>query len=381
MSIPSYWKEFIYDVEDNVYTNSDLLLFETDLINTEVLKDIEVVDKIDNVEGNSKDFIFCFDHFFGLSNQGKEELLRSSLGILRENGTLTLHTKGNMVNNTTLLSSIRRIGFSDTTYTEYHTQDDTDLVLRTRKAKRDIVFIITHHSGTEFYTQLLRRCIESILKYVEGCRIIVSKTSSSVIPGDMVYENVTYENVGKDGTAVYGAIEKLLGKGYPDNTNFVIFQDSMYMVKSLPESIWDKNIFTFWNFTPDRDHTDIIQCYFNRIEPKITEFYKSNNWNGVFGPAFGGIISTLKKMWDILSNILSWYDEFPVRENIMASERIMGVTSSYLGYSVSTTEGSILDYTRGRTYYFHRSMSMEEADGKMRNDQTGHVRKVWVGRN
>lgn len=196
--------------------------------------------------------------------------------------------------------------------------------------------IIPHHSSCELHTELLKKCVQSIRNIYKKIRIIICKTSTTIIPDTMINEfNLEVINTPQDGSTVVGAIYNIV----KDKTilNYIIVFDSMHLLNALPNDILSKNLYYIWYFQGAReDHHERISHFlnisnFNEEEKKqIYNMYNSySDWVGCFGPLFGGKREGLELVFNKL-NLERTIHEFNIPRDIMCFERFLPCIFSFL---------------------------------------------------
>jgi len=206
-----------------------------------------------------------------------------------------------------------------------------------------LIFLIVHHSTSDLHTYVLKKCINSINEFHSGNRIIICKTSTSVIPNDIyAFNNVRVINTPLDGSHIYGAIHLLVNSNeIKDNDNYVLMHDSMILIKRLPDTVLDKRFYYLWHFATYYHH--MIEHTIPVIEsnPKLTTDEKreiinlyhtgmGTKWIASFGPAFGGNITALKILHDKLNITTDELPRYACREHIMGAERYLAVMATWL---------------------------------------------------
>jgi len=78
---------------------------------------------------------------------------------------------------------------------------------------------------------------------------------------------------------------------------------------------------------------NIAQCDLDKLHHAFRSSI-DKEWNGVFGPAFGGTIDTLKIAWEILNINDASIKPYIGREGLMASERIIAIVFMYMGFNI-----------------------------------------------
>jgi len=156
------------------------------------------------------------------------------------------------------------------------------------------------------------------------------------------YPTVKVYDTFVDGSHIIGAIELLIRNC--DTTRFLILHDSMFLLKALPSSILDRIFYSLWHFNEQSRY-----FYSNEIEPfvksfripenerlRLTNMFRQNptkEWNGIFGPAFGGTIEMLRIMWLILNITEKNVSSYLGRHGLMASERVLAIICMYMGFN------------------------------------------------
>jgi hypothetical protein len=205
-----------------------------------------------------------------------------------------------------------------------------------------ITFCVPYYGKEPAHTELLSTSIRQINKYYPNNRILICKTSDSYVP-DLSGYRVEIHNTFVDGSHIIGAIELLVRKC--ETKNFIICHDSMFLLKPLPTNILHRPFYSLWHFNEKSRY-----MYTAKIEPyvkalnippndinKIHHAFRSSidkEWNGVFGPAFGGTIDTLKIAWEILNINNESIKPYIGREGLMASERIIAIIFMYMGFNM-----------------------------------------------
>jgi hypothetical protein len=255
----------------------------------------------------------------------------------------------------------------------------------------NFVFLIIHHSNNEKHLFILDRCVKSIREIYNNSRIIICKTSVSVVSDEFIEKyNVEINNTLYDGLHVYGGINLIVN----DSTinNYILIHDSMILLKELPNEILGKNFYSLWDFSIAMDLTEeTLKDYLldtNLDENKknnILSTYKNNFphfWRGIFGPAFGGNRETLTYLWKTLNINENNYHKYLGRNNIMNAERYIALMAYELkllnnfsyGYSLN---GSIFDQPHGWNNDSINYLTLEEIK-KLNCDK--YLFKTWMSR-
>lgn len=197
-----------------------------------------------------------------------------------------------------------------------------------------ITFCIPYYGKELVHTELLTRSIESIRLYYPTNPILVCKTSDSHLPEDL--SGVEVYSTFVDGSHIYGAIELLTR--VCKTKHFLICHDSMFLMKPLPDSVLHKPLYPLWHFNEYNCyfHDTYIQSLTNAIlidnkDIFLQKFTESKEWNGIFGPAFGGTLETLKILWKILNIQKETIGPYLGRTGLMGAERLIAIVCIYMG--------------------------------------------------
>jgi hypothetical protein len=243
----------------------------------------------------------------------------------------------------------------------------------------DITFCIPFYGKEPAHTDLLKTSIQQIKTYHPANKILICKTSDSYMPdisGVDIYDTFV------DGSHIIGAIELLIRKC--DTKHFLIIHDSMFLLKPLPVAVLDKPLYSLWHF-----HEQARYFYSNEISPMIralrlpaeelanldTMFTsaREKEWNGVFGPAFGGSIETLQTAWSILNVDATSVKSYLGRPGLMASERVIAIIFIYMGFN---TGQSLNGNIYGHPNVFEGSTIPDFANIEYKS----YVYKIWKKR-
>jgi len=245
----------------------------------------------------------------------------------------------------------------------------------------NLEFVIPHHSTTSQHTSLLIRCLKSIRDIYKTNKIIVCKTSTSVIEDAIKQEfNIEIENTIYDGSHVYGAICSIISNKIK---NFILLHDSMVLLKELPSSILDLNIFYLWHFEGcPEDHSNRIRSHLNaaNIDTKLVNtlvatFESYSGWKGCFGPAFGGNYESLYKIYEFLK-LNDTIKDYVGRTELMCAERFISVISEFMGLvSINSLNGSI--FNQPLAFVDSKNLDIEYIK---KLNYNGYFFKSWVGR-
>ena len=219
-----------------------------------------------------------------------------------------------------------------------------------------ITFCIPFYGKEEKHTLILKTCVERIRLFYPNNPILICKTSDSLFPDLSMYGAIDIHNTFVDGSHVIGAIELILRKCTTEK--FLICHDSMFLLKELPSRILYRELYSLWHF---KEHLQYIYqqdvrvkfCIGNtKIKHEDLEVILemgSSELNrvctGLFGPAFGGSVHTLKKVWEILNISEETIQPYLGRPGLMASERVFAVIFKYMGVDTSLSlNGNIFEH-------------------------------------
>ena len=245
----------------------------------------------------------------------------------------------------------------------------------------NLVFVIAHHSTTPHHTHLLIRCLKSIRDIYKENKILVCKTSTSVIEDNITQEfNIIIENTMYNGSHIYGAICCIISNKFE---KFILLHDSMMLLKELPLSILHLNIFYLWHFDGCReDHSNRIRSHLNaaNVSAELTntlvaKFENYSGWKGCFGPAFGGNYESLYKIYDFLK-LNTTIKDYAGRMELMCAERFISVVANFMNLvSIHSLNGSI--FNQPLAFTDSKNVDIEYIK-KLNYD--GYFFKFWVGR-
>jgi hypothetical protein len=63
----------------------------------------------------------------------------------------------------------------------------------------------------------------------------------------------------------------------------------------------------------------------------LQRFNEPKEWNGIFGPAFGGTLENLKILWEILNIKSDTIGQYLGRKGLMGAERLIAIAFMYMG--------------------------------------------------
>jgi hypothetical protein len=192
-----------------------------------------------------------------------------------------------------------------------------------------LVFVVLHHSTDYFHIVLLENCLKSIRTLYPTNRILIVKTSESILPDTFQKEyTVEIQNTPQDGSTVMGGIYRIVQDKSIEN--YMLIHDSMYIIKPLPETILDKSLYFMWHFHGLREnHKARIQEFlsfskFTECEKeKILDMYETDpTWISCFGGSVGGSRHSLEILASKL-NIVDNIHRFTKTPDIMCFERYL----------------------------------------------------------
>jgi len=209
-----------------------------------------------------------------------------------------------------------------------------------------ITFCIPFYGKEEKHTLILKTSVERIRLFYPNNPILICKTSDSIFPDLSMYSAIDVHNTFVDGSHVIGAIELLLRKCTTEN--FLICHDSMFLLKELPSRVVYKELYALWHFKEQFQyfyHQDLrvkscmaaTKISYGELEVILEMGSSELNrlCTGLFGPAFGGSIPTLKKVWDLLNISEETIQPYLGRQGLMASERVFSIIFKYMGFDTS----------------------------------------------
>lgn len=163
--------------------------------------------------------------------------------------------------------------------------------------------------------------------------------STTAISDDIVREyNITVHNTPLVNSHIYGAM-MLLSNIEDNNTSYCLLHDSMALLKPLPESILEKRFYYHWHFDRCMDwergivtgHICTTTLSDKSKQGLIALYNNCSQWHGLFGPAFGGNIRTLKEIIHIIGLSQDNLYKFCGRTELMVAERLLAIIPTYMG--------------------------------------------------
>jgi hypothetical protein len=201
----------------------------------------------------------------------------------------------------------------------------------------DLTFCIPHYGKEPKHLEILKICIERIRTVYPSAPILVCKTSDSQFESED--PNVKIFDTFVDGSHVIGAIELLLREC--KTGRYVLCHDSMFILKEIPESFLNRDLYSLWHFNEAGwvFYNGYTSAHVKEFGIPIEDLHALNKHhgnadkqlNGIFGPAFGGSIEMLKKVWAILNIGETVPIGYLRRPGLMVSERVFSVLFTYLG--------------------------------------------------
>jgi hypothetical protein len=199
----------------------------------------------------------------------------------------------------------------------------------------DITFCIPYYGKEEAHKELLTTCIRQIRKFYPDSPVIVCKTSNSYMPDSLEGPTTIYDTF-VDGSHIFGAIELLTR--VCKTKHFLICHDSMFMLKPLPAKVLHQPLYPLWHFNE-------ASVYFydglvRSLVPKSLPIkIEQREYNGVFGPAFGGTLESLKTVWELLA--INDIKPYLWRTGLMGAERVLAIVFMYMGCATESLNGNI----------------------------------------
>lgn len=241
----------------------------------------------------------------------------------------------------------------------------------------NIVFYIAHHSTIQKHKDMLILCVNSIRKIYPYNKIIVCRTSTSDIPSEISTE-VEFIITPLDGSHIYGAI-KIICENIHEN--YILLHDGMILRKELPDEILTKKFYYLWHF--DFCHIDQNQLTLDEINRNLIDtdilthrYYKEFciTWYGLFGPAFGGNLSSLRIFWKSLN--ISDLNCIKSRGHIMSAERYFSVVATQLGIYEPFSFGPSLN----GNIRLHPHWGTDDCNLLESTNYDSYMWKLWCGR-
>jgi hypothetical protein len=243
----------------------------------------------------------------------------------------------------------------------------------------------------QLHTIIFEKCIESIRKFHPNNRIIVCHTSTTQISQNILnYKNIICIVTPIDGSTVYGAISTLLK--VENVNNYILLHDSMILLKPIDERILGKRFYFLWHFQAayhdNKDNVINLICnnnfdYKNKCALLDKYQYQAGvTWVGVFGPAFGGNIEYLKKLWNVLNINDENLINYTGRDQLMSAERYISLVASqmkiidYFPDTISLN-GSI----EFQPYKFQKLQYIDDIDIVINENYDSFFTKIWLMRN
>lgn len=196
---------------------------------------------------------------------------------------------------------------------------------------KDITFCYYFYNPDGQYFDMLRKSILSIREHYPNNPIFVCKTSDSEM-GDCSGLNVQVFNTFFDGSHALGAMELLVREC--KTKYFILLQDSMFLLRPLPETILSKHLYPLWTYHgPDGTDYDIVKYVAEinkngKIKLDLVELYLNEyqkTWWTCFGPALGGTHHALSYLFQFMNINLENIHKFVGRQWIETLEKYLGL--------------------------------------------------------
>ena len=134
--------------------------------------------------------------------------------------------------------------------------------LNNEKPEEDIIqnqitFCIFYYGKEQKHTKNLETNIKQVIKFYPDNPILICKTSDSYMPDISIYKNVKVFNTFIDNSHIFGGINLLLKACR--TSHFIIYHDSMFLLKPLPENIFEKELYTLWYFKKSNGEFDFLE--------------------------------------------------------------------------------------------------------------------------
>lgn len=253
-----------------------------------------------------------------------------------------------------------------------------------------VLFCVMHHSTCDFHTEVFDKCILSIKNFHPNNKILVCYTSTSVIPQHMLqYSNVTYQLTPIDGTHVYGTMSVLVK--IIDVENYILLHDSMILLKPIGENVLNKRFYFLWYFNAlyHQNYDKVVNLICNtkfdyKSKCELLDKYNNqsgNTWIGLFGPAFGGKITILKKMWDMLNIDETNLKNYVGKDQIMMAERYIPLIATYMGIvDIFPNTISLNDSIEFQPYKFTKPSNIDHVNQVINAPYNSYMCKIWLMR-
>lgn len=250
-----------------------------------------------------------------------------------------------------------------------------------------LVFCIVHHSTNNLHKNIFAKCYSSIRTIYPDNKIIICKTSTSVIDIEISGDTEVINTI-MDGTHIFGAMYLLNKRN--DISNYIIIHDSIILMNKLPEHILERNFYGLWYFNSDHlDRCNIVIDLINKSNMSafskkrlihIYYLYYNNIWRGLFGPSFGGNIQTLKFICEMIN--IEEINNFKGRDTLLAAERFIPLIASYLGCYNSMDDTNYICGNINNVYKVFMNINDDtDIHDRLVHSQNNFFTKLWVGRN
>jgi len=226
------------------------------------------------------------------------------------------------------------------TYLKYNIHKILNLNNDKNIIQNQITFCIYYYGKEQKHTKNLETNIKQVIKFYPDNPILICKTSDSYMPDISEYKNVRVFNACINNIHILGGIELLLREC--TTSHFIIYHDSMFLLKPLPDNIFEKELYKLWYFKRCRGDFDVNNALdkskISRIDiENLQDLYNNSfpdKWYGMFGPAFGGNINKLKEFWKILN--INDFSPYLGKNGLMLCERYFALIFLYMG--IDTTD-------------------------------------------
>jgi len=221
------------------------------------------------------------------------------------------------------------------TYLRYNIHKTLNLNNDKNIIQNQITFCIYYYGKEQKHTKNLETNIKQVIKFYPDNPILICKTSDSYMPDISEYKNVRVFNAFINNIHILGGIELLLREH--TTSHFIIYHDSMFLLKPLPKNIFEKELYNLWYFKRCRGKFDVNNALnkskISRIDiENLQDLYNNSfpdKWYGMFGPAFGGNINKLKEFWKILN--INDFSPYLGRNGLVLCERYFALIFLYMG--------------------------------------------------
>jgi len=200
-----------------------------------------------------------------------------------------------------------------------------------------LTFCIPYYGKVQYNTEVLYTCVLNIRKYYPKNEILICKNKNSLMPDLSEFDNVNVYDTFIVDSHILGAIQLLITQC--KTSNFIICHDSMFMLKELPSSILNIDYYSLWyfknNLCVEKFLIRIFEEHFPSKKDKLNSILSKYDtlFSGLFGPAFGGNMTMLNALWEVLDiNPNNIHVDLLGRIGLEVCERLIPLIVTYIGY-------------------------------------------------